>query len=158
MYAFILILHLIICLALIAVVLVQSGKGGGLAGGAFGGSAQTVFGGRGATDIVTRATMVLGGLFFVTSLTLALMTTGVRGTGGSKSLIQEEARKAASAPAQPGAPGQPSGAPQQGVPQQGAPAPAGQSAPPAGGQTAPPVGGKGAGTAPAPKTPSSGGR
>src|SRR5436309_6911727 len=114
MYAFLLILHLIICLALIGVVLVQSGKGGGLAGGAFGGSAQTVFGGRGATDIVTRATMVLGGLFFVTSIALALMTTGQRGS--SRSLIQEEARKASSsAPAQPGgpAPSQPGGAPTQ---------------------------------------------
>src|SRR5881628_218229 len=116
MYAFLLILHLIICLALIGVVLVQSGKGGGLAGGAFGGSAQTVFGGRGATDIVTRATMVLGGMFFITSIALALMTGGQRAT--SRSLVQEAARKAAST------------APQQG----GAPAPAGGTAPaPAGG-------------------------
>jgi preprotein translocase subunit SecG len=102
MYAFILIMHLIICLALIGVVLIQSGKGGGLAGGAFGGSAQTVFGGRGATDVVTRATMVLGGLFFLTSIVLALMTTGgPRGT--SRSLVQEAARKSATTqPAQPG--------------------------------------------------------
>src|SRR5204862_8158090 len=90
MYALLLILHLLICLALIGVVLVQSGKGGGLAGGAFGGSAQTVFGGRGATDIVTRATMVLGGLFFLTSLVLALMTSGSRTS--TRSLIQEAAR------------------------------------------------------------------
>ena len=89
-----LILHLLVCLGLISVVLVQSGKGGGLAGGAFGGSAQTVFGGRGATDFITRATMVLGGLFFITSLVLALMSSGMGG-GRAKSLIQEEARKAA---------------------------------------------------------------
>ena len=61
MYGFLLFVHLLICFSLVAVVLVQSGKGGGLAGGAFGGSAQTVFGGRGATDFITRATMVLGG-------------------------------------------------------------------------------------------------
>src|SRR5205085_5243655 len=101
MYAFLLVLHLLICLGLIGVVLTQSGKGGGLAGGAFGGSAQTVFGGRGSTDLITRATMVLGGLFFVTSIVLALMTTGQHGT--RRSVIQEEARKASSSAAQ-GAP------------------------------------------------------
>src|SRR5580765_1608552 len=95
MYGLLLGLHLLVCFGLVAVVLVQSGKGGGLAGGAFGGTAQTVFGGRGATDFMTRATMVLGAAFFTTSLVLALMTTGV-GTG-SRSLIQEEARRAGAA-------------------------------------------------------------
>ena len=110
MYAFLLIMHLFICLGLIAVVLLQSGKGGGLAGGAFGGSAQTVFGGRGATDFMTRATMVLGAAFFVTSISLALMSGSQR--GGGRSLVQEQARRAAStsstpvgtAPANPAAP------------------------------------------------------
>jgi preprotein translocase subunit SecG len=92
MYAFLMVIHLLVCVSLVAVVLVQSGKGGGLAGGAFGGSAQTVFGGRGATDFITRATMVLGVAFFLTSLTLALLSTS---TGQSKSLMQEAARKAA---------------------------------------------------------------
>jgi len=104
MYGVLLVLHLLICLALIGVVLVQSGKGGGLAGGAFGGSAQTVLGGRGATDFFTKATMVLGAAFFLTSLTLALMSSGVR-TG--RSLLQNEARRgAATAPSQTPAPGQ----------------------------------------------------
>ena len=99
MYTFLLILHLLICLSLIGVVLVQSGKGGGLAGGAFGGSAQTVFGGRGATDFFTKATMALGGAFFLTSLVLALMSSGNIG-GGKRSLIQTEAQRgAATAPA-----------------------------------------------------------
>src|SRR2546428_1612257 len=75
MYGLLLAIHLLVCLGLVAVVLVQSGKGGGLAGGAFGGTAQTVFGGRGATDFITRATMVLGGMFFVTSLTLAILSS-----------------------------------------------------------------------------------
>ena len=134
MYAVLLIVHLLVCLGLIAVVLVQSGKGGGLAGGAFGGSAQTVFGGRGATDFITRATMVLGGLFFVTSLVLALMSSGI-GAGRGRSLIQEEARRGAqTAPApvtQPGA--QPPAGGQ-------TPAPAGGQTPPSGGTT--PPGGK----------------
>ncbi|MBI1799983.1 MAG: preprotein translocase subunit SecG [Candidatus Eisenbacteria bacterium] len=99
MYSFLLILHLAICFALVCVVLIQSGKGGGLAGGAFGGSAQTVFGGRGATDFITRATMVLGVAFFVTSLSLSLLSSG-RGRS-SRSLMQEQARRASgTAPAQ----------------------------------------------------------
>ena len=140
MYAFLLIVHLLICLALIGVVLIQSGKGGGLAGGAFGGSAQTVFGGRGATDVVTRATMVLGGMFFVTSIVLALMTTGQRGP--TRSLVQEAARKASATQGQqPGsAPGSPAG----GSPS--SPAPAGGSMPASGAAPAPatpaPAGGK----------------
>jgi len=128
MYISLMFFHLLVCLALVGVVLMQSGKGGGLAGGAFGGSAQTVFGGRGATDFMTRATMVLGGLFFLTSLVLALMSSNVTSTRG-KSLINQEARKAAaSAPAQ---------MPQSGG-GAGAPAPAATPAPapgaPAGGR------------------------
>src|SRR5262245_49976035 len=152
MYVFLLIVHLIICLALIGVVLIQSGKGGGLAGGAFGGSAQTVFGGRGSTDVVTRATMVLGGLFFVTSIVLALMTTGVRGP--SRSLVQEAARRTGTT--QQGQPGGAQRAPGSATPGSATPsaAPPGSAAPPAGG--APPAG---SGSQSAPTTPSSpGGR
>src|SRR5262245_57273735 len=99
MYAFLLVLHLLVCLCLVAVILVQSGKGGGLAGGAFGGATQTVFGGRGATDFITRATVVLGVLFFVTSLSLALLTT--RGTGGNQRSVVSEAAKRAATSAPP---------------------------------------------------------
>ncbi|MGH7743011.1 MAG: preprotein translocase subunit SecG [Candidatus Eiseniibacteriota bacterium] len=111
MYGFLLFIHLLICLSLVAVVLVQSGKGGGLAGGAFGGSAQTVFGGRGATDFFSRATMVLGAAFFVTSLALALISSGA--SGPRRSIVQEQARRSASStPAQ---------APSSGPTQSGAP-------------------------------------
>ena len=96
MFVFLMFVHLLVCIGLISVVLLQSGKGGGLAGGAFGGSAQTVFGGRGATDFITRATMVLGAAFFITSLTLALMSAGV--ARPTRSVIQEEARRSGTAP------------------------------------------------------------
>jgi preprotein translocase subunit SecG len=99
MFAALLTFHILVCFALVTVVLLQSGKGGGLAGGAFGGTAQTVFGGRGATDFLTRATMVLGALFFMTSLVLALMSTRA---SSSRSLLQEEAKRTnASAPRLP---------------------------------------------------------
>jgi len=145
MYAFLLVLHLIICIMLVAVVLVQSGKGGGLAGGAFSGSAQTVFGGRGATDFFTRATMVLGAAFFISSMVLALLTTG--NPAGSRSLIQSEARTRASSTQQGGQPGAP-GAPAPG----GATAPAGGLAPPSGTPTPTPATGT-APTSPAPQQP-----
>ena len=133
LYGLLLVLHLIICLALVCVVLIQSGKGGGLAGGSFGGSAQTVFGGRGATDFITRATIILGVAFFVTSLTLALMSAGVGRV--PRSVLQGETRTGAARPAAPGgppaSPTAPGGAPatRSGVP----------PAPPAPG-TAPPSG------------------
>ncbi|HEY3216474.1 MAG TPA: preprotein translocase subunit SecG [Candidatus Eisenbacteria bacterium] len=121
MYGVLLTIHILVCLGLIAVVLLQSGKGGGLASGAFGGTAQTVLGGRGATDFITRATMVLGGAFFVMSLLLALLSSGTSGPG--RSLLQEEARRssATSAPA-PNRPPLSQAAPSQASPGQ-APAP-----------------------------------
>ena len=146
MYGLILGVHLLVCFGLVAVVLVQSGKGGGLAGGAFGGTAQTVFGGRGATDFITRATMVLGGAFFLTSLLLALLSTNA---ARSRSLIQEQARRAApagSAPARTQSGGTQGGS-QSLTPGSQAPAPATGTAP------AP----AGSGTAPAPATPPTGG-
>ena len=153
MYGLLLALHLLVCLGLVAVVLVQSGKGGGLAGGAFGGTAQTVFGGRGATDFITRATMVLGGAFFVTSLVLALLSSG--GAARSKSLIQEQAKQSAgSAPAPAPAP---QGAPPSGAQRTGGtvlpttPAPAGGSAPAKG--VSPTPAPTGSGSAPAGGTP-----
>jgi len=144
MFGLLLTAHILICVGLVIVVLLQSGKGGGLAGGAFGGTAQTVFGGRGATDFMTRATMVLGGAFFLTSLVLALLSSG--GGRASRSLIQEEARHApAAVPQVPGgmsgqSPAQQSPSqqtPSQQTPSQQAPSPSAPaqptpSAPPAG--------------------------
>jgi len=141
MYGLLLVLHILICVCLIFVVLLQSGKGGGLAGGAFGGTAQTVFGGRGATDFMTRATMVLGAAFFATSLTLALMTSSTRGP--SRSLIQEQARRSTTATPRP-PPGATAPAPGTSAPApagQGQPAPSGATSPPAGTTQQPPPGG-----------------
>ena len=136
-----LIIHYFTCFAMILVILLQSGKGGGLAG-AFGGGGSTIFGGRGAGTVLTRATMVLGALFFVTSLSLALISAqgGPTGTGTGKSLIQEEARRAADTqPTQGGGQGgqtlPPAGtqSPVQPAPSQNAPAPSTNPAPAPGG-------------------------
>ncbi len=78
-YNALLFLHLIICAVLILVVLLQSGKGGGLAG-AFGasqgGAGQNIFGGRGAATFLSKATTMLGIAFMVSSLVLAILSSG----------------------------------------------------------------------------------
>ena len=70
--------HVFVCLFLLVVVLMQQGKGGGLQA-AFGGSgSDAAFGARSSATLLTRATAVLGALFMVGSMTLAIM--GQRGT------------------------------------------------------------------------------
>jgi len=68
------ILHVFVCLVVIGVVLLQQGKGGGM-GAAFGGGTAQVFGGRGAGNILTRATAVAATVFMLTSVSLAYMSS-----------------------------------------------------------------------------------
>jgi preprotein translocase subunit SecG len=68
-----LIIHVIVCLFLIGVVLLQSGKGAEL-GAAFGGSSQTIFGSRGAATFLNKMTTISAIVFMITSLTLAVVT------------------------------------------------------------------------------------
>ena len=75
------ILHVLVCLILIGVVLLQSGKAADLAG-AFGGmGSQTTFGPRSAASLLSRVTTASAGLFMVTSLTLAILATRGGGSG-----------------------------------------------------------------------------
>ncbi|HLA64513.1 MAG TPA: preprotein translocase subunit SecG [Rhodothermales bacterium] len=68
MFWFLIVLILIDALLLSLVVLLQSGKGGGLAGIASGGQAQQILGARQAPDFLEKATWTLGGLFIFLSL------------------------------------------------------------------------------------------
>src|SRR4051812_2368414 len=69
------IVHIIVCLFLVIVVLLQSGKAADLAG-AFGGmGSQTVFGPRGSATVLSKATTIAAALFMVTSLTLSILST-----------------------------------------------------------------------------------
>ncbi len=68
LYGLVLIVHLFVCMILVLVILLQAGRGGGLAD-TFGGTAQSLFGTRG-TVYLTRATTVCAALFMLTSLTL----------------------------------------------------------------------------------------
>jgi preprotein translocase subunit SecG len=70
----ILVIHIFTTIALITLVMLQTGKGAE-AGAAFGGGASsTVFGSRGAGSFLTRATAILATVFFITSLSLAYLS------------------------------------------------------------------------------------
>src|SRR5688572_2724580 len=76
MQTVIIIVHLIIVLALIGVVLLQRSEGGGLGlGGGGGGGVSGFMTGRGQANALTRATAILGGLFFLTSIILTLFAS-----------------------------------------------------------------------------------
>ncbi|MCP4676927.1 MAG: preprotein translocase subunit SecG [Deltaproteobacteria bacterium] len=70
MYTLLIVLHVIFCVFLILVILLQTGKGAGI-GAAFGGGSQTVFGPRGAGSFIGRLTGIVAGLFMLSSLLLA---------------------------------------------------------------------------------------
>ena len=83
MYILLLIVHVIVCLFLIIVVLLQSGKAADLAG-AFGGmGSQTAFGPRGSATLLSKATTISAVLFMVTSLSLSILATRSAGLGTS---------------------------------------------------------------------------
>ena len=70
-FTLVLIVHILVCLIIIAAVLIQQGKGASM-GAAFGtGGSQTVFGGSGAGTFLTKLTAVCAATFFATSLILA---------------------------------------------------------------------------------------
>ncbi len=92
------IVHILVCLFLIGVILLQSGQAGDLAS-AFGGmGSQTAFGPRGAQTVLGKATIVCAVVFMITSITLAIMATRTRGAGINSVLSH------ASAPVKPGKP------------------------------------------------------
>lgn len=74
-YTLFLVAHVVVAVALIALVLLQQGKGAD-AGAAFGsGASSTMFGSRGSASFLSRTTAVLATAFFLTSLTLAYVAT-----------------------------------------------------------------------------------
>ncbi len=83
LHMFLVIVHVLICVALATVILLQSSKGGGLAGafGGAGGAPQQLLGSRGMTSLLHKMTIYLAVGFFMTSF-LLFMT---QGTGGSSS-------------------------------------------------------------------------
>src|SRR5271170_3692222 len=91
MYILVLIVHIIVCLFLVIVVLLQSGKAADLAG-AFGGmGSQTAFGPRGSATLHSKATTISAALFMVTSLSLSILAT--RNAGLATTVLEGEPSK-----------------------------------------------------------------
>jgi preprotein translocase subunit SecG len=83
MYYLFLVVHILVCIFLIIVVLLQSGKAADLAG-AFGGmGSQTAFGPRGSATLLSKATTISAVLFMITSLSLSIMATRSAGLGST---------------------------------------------------------------------------
>ncbi|MBI3592956.1 MAG: preprotein translocase subunit SecG [Nitrospirae bacterium] len=74
MTTLLIIIHVLACLFLISIVLLQSGKGAEM-GAAFGGSSQTIFGSRGAATFLNKLTTIAAVVFMITSLGLTMVTT-----------------------------------------------------------------------------------
>jgi preprotein translocase subunit SecG len=89
----IVVLHVLVCIALILIVLLQAGKGAEM-GAAFGGASQTIFGSAGAMGFLSKLTTVAAVIFMITSLLLTFSTTKRAST------VMKE-RPAPSAPAAP---------------------------------------------------------
>lgn len=95
------IVHVIVCLFLIIVVLLQSGKAADLAG-AFGGmGSQTAFGPRGSATLLSKATTVSAIIFMLTSISLSVVATRSAGVSKTPVLERHGSRPAPTAPATP---------------------------------------------------------
>lgn len=91
----IIVLHIIVCIALVMTVLLQTGKGASL-GAAFGGSTQTVFGATGGAGFFEKMTTAVAIVFMVTSLSLTYLSA----KRGGETIVQQPAAQEQKAPAQ----------------------------------------------------------
>jgi preprotein translocase subunit SecG len=97
---FVVFLHIIVCLFLVGVVLLQQGRSADLAG-AFGGQgSQTAFGPRAAANVLTRLTTWSAIIFMCTSVMLTVLYQ--RTSGGSHSVLDNSKSAPISAPAKSG--------------------------------------------------------
>ena len=74
MYTLVIVIHIIACFILITAILLQSGRGGGLAGLFSGGASQTIFGAR-ASTFLTRTTTVAAIAFLLTCISLTVFSS-----------------------------------------------------------------------------------
>lgn len=108
LFSLLLTVHILVALAIIALVLMQHGKGADM-GAAFGsGSSGSLFGASGSANFLSRTTGVLATVFFLTSLSLAYVASDKPKTTGS---LMQESVQSQSVPAAAPAAGDVSGAP-----------------------------------------------
>lgn len=94
LFAFITLIHVIVCVILIVVVLLQHGKSADIAATFGGAGSQTAFGPRGTATLLSRVTTWCAIVFMLTSISLTIFAT----RGRSTSIMQNE-RSAPAAPA-----------------------------------------------------------
>ena len=97
MITFLTVLHIVVCVFMIAVILLQRGRGAEIGAVFGGGASSTVFGSRGAGNFLTKLTTGSAILFMVTSLSLSYLAS----KRGGEQLFDEET-PAGSAPERPG--------------------------------------------------------
>jgi len=104
LYGITMFVHILVCVFLIIVVLLQSGKAADLAG-AFGGmGSQTAFGPRGSATLLSKATTISAVLFMITSFSLSVLAT--KNAGLATTVLEEKSApvKSQPLPSIPGAP------------------------------------------------------
>ena len=114
---FIIVVHLLVCVALILIILLQTGKGADIGAVFGGGSSQTVFGSSGATSFLSKVTVVAAVTFMVTSILLTYWS-GRAATAVERSMMTGQTQSA------PAVPGQAVPQPAEETPSTGGPAPA----------------------------------
>jgi preprotein translocase subunit SecG len=98
-------LHVIVCIILVLVVLLQSGKGADLAGAFGGGATQTAFGSRGPASFLSKMTTIAAVVFMLTSISLSMISItapeakSVLETGEQETAEQEAEKPAKTEPA-----------------------------------------------------------
>lgn len=111
MLTFVTIVHVLLCVFMIFVILLQPGKDAGMGSALGGGAATSAFGGRGATTFLTKITGICAAMFFLTSLGLSFvgMRTSVAGSLANKPAATQPAQVPQQGAAQPGAGAPPAG-------------------------------------------------
>lgn len=113
-----LVLHILVAAALVAVVLWQRSEGGALGIGGSGGGAGGFLTGRGTANLLTRTTAILAACFFVTSISLTLVSKRSSPVGSAFD-TPASSTTAPAAPAQEGQPATPAAPPADGAPRGG---------------------------------------
>ena len=90
--------HGLLCFAIVALVLLQRGKGADAGAGFGAGASGTVFGARGSATFFSKLTAVLATLFFATSMTLAYLSSSADDSLQRKSKLALEKKAPAAAP------------------------------------------------------------
>ena len=85
-------LHVIVCVILVLVVLLQSGKGADLAGAFGGGATQTAFGSRGPASFLSKMTTIAAVLFMITSIGLSMITNKTEAKSVLETTKQQSAK------------------------------------------------------------------